>query len=98
MEETRRAARVAALANHPCPLETVLAMATYLNLEPATHPHLLWLAHAALTPEMPAGWATATTDIGETYYWHAACGLAQWEHPHISFLSGVASRLIREGC
>lgn len=97
-EDSRMAARAAALANQPCPLESVLAMAMYLNIEPTTHPQLLWLAHAALTPELPAGWASATTDDGDTFYWHPACGLAQWEHPHVSFLSGVTVRLLREGC
>ena len=31
------------------------------------------------------------------YYYHAACGLCQWEHPHVSFLVGVTARILREG-
>ena len=92
----RKAARVAQLSACPCPLDHLLQMAQYLGVEPTAHPQLLWLAHAALTPEMPLGWASAKSDEGDTYYFHAGWGLSQWEHPHVSFLSGVAARLVKE--
>ena len=107
------AARAAALAAQPCPLPVILQMSLYLGVDPAKHPHLLWLAQAALTPQLPAGWlcctssrskaadvsgvaATSGSEPAQSYYWHAACGLVQWEHPHVAFLGGVARRLVRE--
>ena len=79
-------------------------MALYLGIDPERHPHLIWLAHIALTPELPPGWAEVPLATGrpdstgwEAYYFHAALGLSQWEHPHVSFLAGVARRLVVHG-
>ena len=33
---------------------------------------------------------------GLEYFWHTVGGLTQWEHPHVSLLSGVCRRLIKE--
>jgi len=93
--------RAQALAVQPCPLPVLLDMSLQLGVDPATHPNLLWLAHAALTPELPPGWiccplpSSARAGGAEAYFWQPACGLTQWEHPYISFLSGVAQRLLR---
>ena len=94
-DKSAAGARVAQLAAQPCPLNLVLTMAKYLGIEPCTHPHLLWLAHAALAPEpLPMGWAASADEMGEAYYWHRAHGIVQWEHPTVAFLCGVAARLI----
>ena len=92
-------ARAVQLCAQPCPLDLVVQMAIYLGIEPTTHPQLMWLAHAALSPEsLPAGWAAATDQFGETYYWNKAMGLCQWDHPQVAFLCGVAAKLIADGC
>jgi hypothetical protein len=31
---------------------------------------------------------------GSELYWHTVVGLTQWEHPEVSFLTGVAARLV----
>jgi hypothetical protein len=31
---------------------------------------------------------------GSEFYWHTVVGLTQWEHPEVSFLTGVAARLV----
>jgi len=70
-------------------------MGLYLGIEPTTHPQLLWLAHLALCPPLPAGWLECERHgVTDAYYWQPACGWTQWEHPHVSFLAGVARRLI----
>ena len=30
---------------------------------------------------LPAGWAAATDDTGNVYYWHAESGTTQWDVP-----------------
>ena len=88
--------RASQLAAQPCPLDQVLQMALFLGIEPTTHPHLLWIAHAALVAEdLPPGWASAKDEAGEPYYWNHACGLTQWDHPTVAFLYGVAARLLK---
>ena len=94
-ERSAAAARAAQLGATPCPLETVLQMALYLGIDPCTHAHLLWMAHVALTPPMPPGWVRCEgREDFEPYYVHPAAGYAQWEHPHVSFLAGLARRLV----
>ena len=90
-----RAARAAQLAKHPCSLEIVLQTALYLGIEPTTHPHLLWLAHLALSLPLPPGWLVCERpDVCDRYFWQPACGWTQWEAPQLSFLSGVVMRLL----
>jgi hypothetical protein len=98
-ERSAAAARSMQLAVRPCPLGDVVQMALFLGIEPTTHPHLMWLAHAALAPEvLLAGWAVATDEHGEAYYWSRSCGFVQWEHPTVAFLHGVAARLVGAKC
>ena len=87
--------RAAQLAHSPCPLEDIVRMGHYLGIDAALHPHLMWLCDCALTPEMPVGWTAVTLPDGQQYYAHAGCGLAQWEHPLVAFLTGVARRLLK---
>ena len=66
----------------------------------------MWLAESALQPPLPLGWMRSSVAgahggliSGEggnaEYYWNAASGHTQWEHPHVSFLTGVAKKLIQ---
>jgi hypothetical protein len=88
-------ARAAQLAKHPCSLESVLQTALYLGIEPTTHPHLLWLAHLALSLPLPPGWLVCERpDVCDRYFWQPACGWTQWEAPQLSFLAGVVMRLL----
>ena len=56
----------------------------------------MWLADIALEPELPVGWLRCGQADGTAFYWNTVCGATQWEHPHVSFLTGVATRLVRE--
>ena len=97
-----RRARGEFLSHSPCQLEVLIQQGHALGLDAAKHPELMWLAEAALTPEMPIGWLHTSIagavggESGVVYYWSTVSGLAQWEHPHVSLLSGVCRRLIKE--
>ena len=54
---------------------------------------LLPNSSAMLSPELPVGWTAVPLPDGGCYYAHAACGLAQWEHPQTAFLTGIVRRL-----
>ena len=59
-------------------------------------PELMWLVDAAMSPELPIGWLRQEpTGFANEYYYNAPSGVAQWEHPQTSFLTGVATRLLR---
>ena len=34
------------------------------------------------------------TESASEYYWNTITGSTQWEHPEVSFLTGVAARLV----
>ena len=92
-----QARRARQLAHTPCPVDETLVLAMYLGIDPQLYPELLWLADAAMTPDMPVGWlrcCDAADGISE-YYWNATLGVAQWEHPQLSYISGVATRLVQ---
>ena len=56
----------------------------------------MWLVDAAMSPELPVGWIRQEpTGFAGEYYYNAPSGVAQWEHPQTSFLTGVAMRLLR---
>lgn len=48
---------------------------------------------AMLAPTLPVGWLRRSLSDGQEFYWNALSGMTQWEHPHTSFLTGVADRL-----
>ena len=91
--ESRKAARALVLAHTPCPLDEMVYAAQYLGLNAATDRDLMWIIDVMLTPELPVGWLRKSTVEGTEYYWNALLGAAQWEHPQVSFLTGVASGL-----
>jgi len=94
--EPRKAARAVQLASAPCPMDELLINAQYLGLNAAEHAELMFLVDAMLTPELPCGWlrrAAPGMAAGDEFYWHALLGWAQWEHPQVSLLSGVAAAL-----
>jgi hypothetical protein len=91
--EPRLPSRAAQLAHEPCPLEAVVLMGHYLGIDACLHPGKMWLVDCALSPELPIGWMAVPLPDGTCYYAHAACGLAQWEHPQTAFLTGVVRRL-----
>ena len=57
------------------------------------------LLDAALSPALPLGWAyeeiTCEGGIGSGFYWNTLSGAAQHEHPNLSFVTGIATRLNR---
>ena len=78
----------------------LVQQAQFLGLDPVAHHELMWLAELALTPDsVPSGWLRCTAVgavggvAGREYYFHAATGMAMWEHPQVAFLGGVAKRL-----
>lgn len=92
MWEPIRRARALSVSHQPCPLDEIVMAAQYLGLSPTQDAKLMFLVDAMLCPELPVGWLRKSTPSGE-YFWNSLCGLAQWEHPQISFLTGVADHL-----
>ena len=96
-----RLARARQLWHAPCPLDTLVLLGQYLGLEASLHPTLMWLVDCALALKLPLGWQRVelvhaqSGECAREYYCNAAFGLAQWEHPQLSFLTGVARRLRR---
>ena len=96
-----RLARARQLWHAPCPLDTLVLLGQYLGLEASVHPTLMWLVDCALTLALPLGWQRVELlhaqggECAREYYCNSAFGLAQWEHPQLSFLTGVARRLRR---
>ena len=88
----RRPVRAMHLAHDPCPIDEILVSAQYLGLAPADHWEFMFLVDAMLEPELPAGWLVHS-ERGEEYYWNSVLGVAQWEHPQVSLLTGVAKHL-----
>ena len=97
--EPRKAARAVDLSHDPCPLDELLHAAMYLGLNPGTNQaELMFLVDCMLSPELPVGWLVRNCQgengaVADEYYWNALLGFAQWEHPQVSFLTGVADYL-----
>ena len=75
-------------------------MAAYLGLPygGAVGTEHLWLADAALCPELPIGWVEHTDeedpDGRDTpYYQNVWSGETVWEHPQVSYLRGLAGAI-----
>jgi len=90
-----KSARAAALAHEPCQLTELINFGNYIGLDAALYPELMWLVNVALTPELPVGWLHRSLPDGSAYYWNAILGLAQWEHPAVSYCCGIAKRICR---
>ena len=95
----RQRARAERLAHRPCRLEVLIQQGYALGVDASKNPELMWLTDCALTPTMPIGWLTCSqlgSEIASEshYHWSAVCGLLQWEHPEVSYLCGVAARLV----
>ena len=89
--------RAQSLKALPRSLEEVLVMAAFLGLpyggdEGVEH---LWVADAALAPQLPLGWYEhADPDDKETkFYQNVWTGEMMWEHPQISFLRGAVGAI-----
>jgi hypothetical protein len=67
--------------------------AQYLGLHASSDRELMWLVDVMLSPELPVGWLRRSTVEGTEYYWSAVLGASQWEHPSVSFITGVGLAL-----
>lgn len=92
--EPRRVARALQLCSKPCMLDEIIAAGAYLGLSPDLNPDLMFLVDVMLCPEMPVGWLKrSSAGAAPPYYWNSLTGQAQWEHPQVSILTGVANKL-----
>ena len=86
--------RVASLGTRPLSVHTLHAAAIYLGISLRTHPHLMWIASAALcTQQPPLGWTGALAADGQLFYFHPVLGAAQYEHPSFCYWRAVAQYL-----
>lgn len=75
-------AAVAATSSQPPPDATVVAdMALYLGIDPATEPHLVWLAQEAVAEPLPPEWNEYTDPEGNPYYHHTLTDTTTYTHP-----------------
>ena len=89
------AAKVAArLAHQPCPADELVVLGQLLGLDAQLYPELMWLADVAMSAELPVGWLRHETAEGKVFFWNAALGVSQWEHPQVAYLTGVTTRLV----
>ncbi|KAJ1640449.1 hypothetical protein T492DRAFT_583889, partial [Pavlovales sp. CCMP2436] len=58
----------------------VRGMARFLGFA-ETDVELLWIAREALEAPLPAGWASAVDDLGNTYFHHTLSAETSWESP-----------------
>ena len=71
-------------------------MASYLGLPYGGEVGVehLWIADAALCPQLPIGWAQfAEPDTLTPFYMNISNGERIWEHPQIAFLRGVVDAI-----
>ena len=90
------AKRVRSLAHQPCPADELFLLGHYLGVDALEFPELMWLAEAAMSADLPLGWLwhEPPDDRTRGYFFNAALGVAQWEHPQHSYIAGVAARLV----
>lgn len=50
-------------------------------MDPGTDKHLLWIARAGLSTELPEEWRPCKSPEGEVYYFNFASGESTWDHP-----------------
>ena len=94
MRKTFDSQRAQSLKAVPRSLEEVLVMASYLGLPYGgdVGSEHLWIADAALCPQIPIGWVQHVDhDSDLPFYRHLNTGDVMWEHPQISFLRGAVS-------
>ena len=56
--------------------------AEYLGMDPAEDGPLLWIAEHAVCSPVPDGWKESEDHTGRTFFYHAADGSFQYEHPY----------------
>eukprot|EP00158_Paraphelidium_tribonemae_P008121 Partr_v1_DN28479_c1_g1_i1_m41419 putative Centrosomal protein 164kDa len=61
--------------------EEILEYADFIGLDPASEPHLLWIAREGLMAPLPADWKPCQTDDNQVYYFNFATGESLWDHP-----------------
>lgn len=91
-----QAKRARSLAHQPCMADELFLLGQYLGVDALEFPELMWLAEAAMSAELPMGWLwhEPLDDRTHGYFFNAALGVAQWEHPQHSYIAGVAARLV----
>jgi len=88
--------RIAYLGTKPLSLHMLYTCATYLGISLRMAPELLWIASAALSAQLPAGWREATGADGMPFYFHSGMGYAMHEHPAHCHWRGVAMFLLED--
>jgi len=61
--------------------EEVNEYAEFLGLDPATEPHLLWIAKEGVVAQVPAPWKACTENGDDVFYFNFETGDSVWEHP-----------------
>ena len=89
------AQRATSLKAGPRSLEEVVVMASYLGLPFGGEVGVehLWIADAALCPQVPLGWVSHEGDEGQPFYQNVWSGEKMWEHPQVAFLRGAVQAI-----
>lgn len=61
--------------------EEVNEYAEFLGLDPATEPHLLWIAKEGVVAQVPPPWKACTENGDDVFYFNFETGDSVWEHP-----------------
>lgn len=65
------------------------AYARYLGMSEQTDGHLMWIAEAAISAPLPAGWTSHSTGDGLVYFHDTNSGETSWEHPQDNFFKDL---------
>lgn len=88
--------RATSLKAAPRSLQEVLVMASYLGLPYGREVGVehLWIADAALCPQLPLGWVQyVDPESKEPFYENVWSSERMWEHPQIAYLRGAVAAI-----
>lgn len=65
-----------------CPTEEeVIEYAQFLEIDPDTEPHLLWIAREGVVAPIPHPWKACTEGGDDVFYFNFETGESVWDHP-----------------
>ena len=75
---------------HPCLFE--LCPSCVAGIDPATEPHLMWIAEEGMNPPLPEGWSEHTDGDGRPFYYCVSTRKSTYEHPYDPYFKDLVAR------
>eukprot|EP00427_Karlodinium_veneficum_P051265 CAMPEP_0169364362 /NCGR_PEP_ID=MMETSP1017-20121227/31964_1 /TAXON_ID=342587 /ORGANISM="Karlodinium micrum, Strain CCMP2283" /LENGTH=267 /DNA_ID=CAMNT_0009462069 /DNA_START=44 /DNA_END=847 /DNA_ORIENTATION=+ len=61
--------------------DEVIEYAQFLDIDPETEPHLLWIAREGVVAPIPPPWKACTESGDDVFYFNFETGESVWDHP-----------------